>query len=73
MINWVSIEENLPELGDYSVLIRFESGAWDMAHVQDWFGDITNGINDDGSQKYTRWYLNQGITHWALVNSPEVD
>lgn len=72
MINWVSIEEKLPQLGDYSVLIWFENGAWDMAHVEDWFGDITNGLDENGVQKYTKWYLKQGITHWALVDAPEV-
>ena len=72
MINWISIEEKLPQLGDYSVLIWFENGAWGMAHVEDWFGDITNGLDENGVQKYTKWYLEQGITHWALVYAPEV-
>ena len=68
---WIRIEERTPELGDYSVLVWFEHGAWDMVHVEDWFGDITNGLDENGVQQYTKWYLKQPVTHWAYVNTPE--
>ncbi|MBT0505039.1 DUF551 domain-containing protein [Morganella morganii subsp. morganii] len=28
------------------------------------FGDITNGRDENGNQKYTKLYLSHGITHW---------
>ena len=71
MIDWIRIEERTPELGDYSVLVWFEHGAWDMVHVEDWFGDITNGLDENCVQQYTKWYLKQHVTHWANVNTPE--
>lgn len=70
MFEWISVELETPPLGDYSVLVWFDHGAWDMVHVQDWFGDITCGIDDKGNQKYTKWYLKQGITHWSFVPTP---
>ena len=71
MIDWIRIEERTPEIGDYSVLVWFEDGDWAMAHVEDWFGDITNGLDENGVQQYTKWYLKQHVTHWAYVNTPE--
>ena len=71
MIDWIRIEERTPELGDYSVLIWFEHGAWDMVHVEDWFGDITNGFDEHGVLQYAKWYLKQPVTHWAYVNTPD--
>ena len=71
MIDWIRIEERTPELGDYPVLIWFEDGDWAMAHVEDWFGDVTNGSVKNGVQQYTKWYLKQPVTHWAYVNTPE--
>lgn len=35
-----------------------------MVHVEDFFGDITNGRDENGNQKYTKLYLSHGITHW---------
>ena len=75
MINWIRIEERTPELGDYSVLIWFEDGDWAMAHVEDWFGDITDGYTEHYAfgmyNNVTKWYLKQHATHWAYVNTPE--
>ena len=71
MIDWVRIDERTPELGDYCVLVWFEDGGWAMVHVEDWFGDITNGLDENGVQQYTKWYLKQPVTHWAYVNAPE--
>ena len=71
MIDWVRIEERTPELGDYCVLVWFEDGDWGMAHVEDWFGDIPNGLDENGVQQYTKWYLKQPVTHWVYVNTPE--
>ena len=53
------------------VLIWFEDGSWDMVHVEDWFGDITNGLDEHDVLQYTKWYLKQPVTHWAYVNTPE--
>ena len=71
MIDWIRIEERTPELGDYSVLIWFEHGAWDMVHVEDWFGDITNGLDEHDVLQNAKWYLKQPVTHWAYVNTPK--
>jgi hypothetical protein len=62
-MEWFSVNDNLPPLGDYSVLVYFEHGGIDMVHVQDYFADITAGIVD-GIQQYTKWYIHQGVTHW---------
>ena len=53
------------------IWIRIEDGSWDMAHVEYWFGDITNGFDENCVQQYTKWYLKQPVTHWAYVNTPE--
>lgn len=71
-MDWISVKEKLPELGDYSVLAYFKkSDGIDMIHVEDYFKDITAGVQD-GKQLYTRWYISQGVTHWMpLPDSPE--
>jgi len=64
MDNWTKVETGLPAIGDYSVLAYFDNGGMDMVHVQDYFGDITAGLDSDGTQLYTKWYIRAGITHW---------
>ncbi|MCU6235468.1 DUF551 domain-containing protein [Morganella morganii] len=70
---WISVNERLPEIRDDSVLAYWRTGVlayWqghggmDMVHVEDFFGDITNGRDENGNQKYTKLYLSHGITHW---------
>ena len=66
-MNWISVNDRLPELGDYSVLAYFKkSDAIDIVHVEDYFDDITAGIKD-GKQLYTKWYISQGVTHWMYL------
>ncbi len=62
---WISVNERLPEIRDDSVLAYWQgNGGMDMVHVEDFFGDITNGRDENGNQKYTKLYLSHGITHW---------
>ncbi|QQO71470.1 DUF551 domain-containing protein [Morganella morganii] len=62
---WISVNERLPELGDYSVLAYWKDGySMDMVHVEDYFGDITNGRDENGNLMYTKLYLSEKITHW---------
>ena len=73
-MEWIKCSDELPESRDDSVLVcsitgsedgkGFPKGGFDMVHIQDYFDDITDGIDEDGNQKYTKWYLTQGITHW---------
>lgn len=69
---WVSVNDRIPELGDYSVLTYWGHGGIGMIHVEDYFRDITNGLDADGNQLYTKFYLTDGITHWMpLPAAPE--
>ena len=67
--NWVRCDDALPILGDYSVLAHFENGSIETVHVEDHFRDITAGLDDDGNQLYTKWYLhnNPAVTHWMYL------
>jgi hypothetical protein len=65
-MKWVNVNESLPSLGDYSVLVYFKHGNIDMVHVEDYFRDITAGVKD-GVQQYTKWYISQGVTHWMYL------
>lgn len=68
---WVSVEDGLPELRDDSVLAYFsDNGGIDMVHIEDYFGDITNGLDEGGKQLYTKWYKSQGVTHWMPLPTP---
>ena len=71
MSEWISVDDRLPESKDDSVLAYFsENGGIDMVHIQDYFDDITNGVDDDGNQLYTKWYISQGVTHWMPLPQP---
>lgn len=53
------------------MLVYFaETGSIDMVHRQDYFADITNGVDKDGKQQYTKWYLSQNVTHWMVLPDP---
>ena len=72
MKDWVSVEERLPELGDYSVLVYFsEMGSIDIVHVEDYFKDITAGV-ENGKQTYAKWYIPQKVSHWVELPTPPV-
>lgn len=64
MGEWISVNERLPELKDDGVLVFFPNGAIETVHIQDYFDDITAGVDDFGVQMYTKWYITQGVTHW---------
>lgn len=69
-MEWISVEDRLPEIRDDSVLAYFENGSIETIHIQGFFEDIGNGIKN-GVQQYTKWYLhsNPKVTHW--MNLPE--
>lgn len=54
-MRWINCEERLPESKDDSVLVYFsENGSIEMAHIQDYFDDITAGFDDNGNQLYSK-------------------
>lgn len=73
-MEWIKCSDRIPESEDNAVLVcslsgttdgkGFPAGGFDMVHIQDYFDDITNGLDEAGNQLYTKWYLSQGITHW---------
>lgn len=72
-MEWIKCSEQLPDLIDDLCLVYsatggeqygFPVGGYDCVHVQDYFGDITNGVSANGEQLYTKRYIHQGITHW---------
>ena len=75
MSEWISVEDRLPESKDDGVLVYFsETGSIETVHIQDYFDDITAGINRAGQQVYTKWYKHQNVTHWMpLPEPPEVE
>ena len=64
---WISVDDAIPPLGDYSVLVRFDNGSEETIHVEDYFEDITAGLSEAGEQLYTKWYKTQGVTHWHTL------
>ena len=71
--DWISVEDRLPELGDYSVLAYWWHGGIDMVHVEDYFGDTTAGLDDSGKQLYCKWYKTQGVASWMPLPDPPVE
>ncbi|ECG7915035.1 DUF551 domain-containing protein [Salmonella enterica subsp. enterica serovar Typhimurium] len=72
-INWIKCSDRLPELIDNLCLVYsstgggqhgFPVGGYDCVHIQDYFGDVTDGLDESGKQKYTQMYIHAGITHW---------
>lgn len=71
MSEWISVSDRLPELVDDSVLAYFsEYDSIDMVHIEEYFGDITCGLDADGNQLYTKWYISKNITHWMPLPEP---
>ncbi|EPG40160.1 DUF551 domain-containing protein [Acinetobacter baumannii] len=72
---WISVKDKLPEITDASVLAHFQNGSIETVHIEDWFKDITDGLDEDGRQKYTKWYLKASntITHWAPLLMPPIE
>lgn len=72
-MKWIKCSDQLPESKDGLVLAYFaDTGSIETVHIQDYFDDITNGIDENGVQLYTKWYLSQNVTHWfALPDPPE--
>ena len=74
-MEWIELNtgnDTLPELRDCNVLAHFENGSIETVHIQDMFGDITDGIDENGIQKYSKWYLNHDpkLTHWMELPKP---
>ena len=69
-MEWISVDDRLPELEDNSVLAYFSHGGIDMVHIQSYFSDITAGLDSKGNQLYTKWYLSQNVTHWMPLPEP---
>ncbi|WP_130945719.1 DUF551 domain-containing protein [Klebsiella quasipneumoniae] len=83
-MEWIKCSERLPESKDDLVLVYsatggpikphgFPTGGYDAVHIQDYFDDITSGLDKDGKQLYTKWYLSQGITHWMPFPEPPTE
>jgi hypothetical protein len=82
MSEWIRCSERLPELKDDSVLAyadgtsvhagdhAWPKGGMDMVHIQDYFGDVTCGVDPAGTQLYTQMYLSRGVTHWQPMPVP---
>lgn len=85
MSGWIKCSDRLPELQDDSVLAyadgtseyagphAWPKGGMDMVHIQDYFGDVTDGLDDAGNQLYTQVYLSNGVTHWKPLPSPPTE
>ncbi len=85
MSEWIKCSDRLPEIKDDAVLaysdgssIHAGKNAWpkggtDMVHIQDYFGDVTCGLDSEGKQLYTKMYLSNGVTHWMPLPSPPED
>lgn len=67
-VEWINVNDDIPKLGDYSVLVYFsETDSIETVHVQDYFEDITCGLDENGVQQYTKWYKTQKVTHWMYL------
>lgn len=81
MSEWIKCSERLPESKDDGVLVYFglpdHSGfcghGVETVHIQDYFDDITNGLDADGNQLYAKQYLSMGITHWMPLPAPPAE
>lgn len=74
-MEWISVNDRLPEDADKSVLAHFETGSIETVHKQDWFRDISAGFDKQGNQLWTKYYLNAWptITHWMEIPAPPAD
>ena len=71
---WTCVKDELPDISDNGVLVFFSyTGSIETVHIEDYFSDITAGVDDEGNQLYTKWYIPQGVTHWMpLPNPPSI-
>ena len=70
MTAWIACEDDLPAVFDGPILVLFSTGSTETVHCEDYFAPITNGLDEQGNQKWTRFYIQQEVTHWALVPAP---
>tara|TARA_R100000541_G_scaffold12840_1_gene21382 strand:+ start:17585 stop:17812 length:228 start_codon:yes stop_codon:yes gene_type:complete len=71
MSKWISVEDELPEVKDDSVLVHFENGSIETVHLE-WFDDITCGLGEDDEQLYCKRFTNHNpkFTHWMSLPEP---
>lgn len=70
-MEWISVEDMLPEIEDCGILVYWPgNGSIETVQCEDYFGDITNGLDEAGNQLYTKWYKSQGVTHWMPLPKP---
>lgn len=70
---WNACEDELPAVFDGPILVYFpETEAIETVNCEHFFALITAGVDEQGNQKWTRWYLSHTprITHWAHVPEP---
>ncbi|CBJ80312.1 conserved hypothetical protein [Xenorhabdus bovienii SS-2004] len=72
-MDWIKCSERLPEIRDDSVIVYFSNGSMDMVHIEDCFRDIGAGVDENGNQLWTKWYLSIGITHWQPLPEPPTE
>jgi hypothetical protein len=70
MTAWIECADDLPAIFDGPILVYFRTGSIETVNCMDYFADITAGTDEEGNPTTTRWYLEQGVTHWALVPHP---
>lgn len=71
MTAWNECADGLPPIVDGGILAYFAgSDSIDLVNCEDYFKPITAGLDEDGRQKWTYWYLSQNVTHWALCIAP---
>ena len=72
-MEWIPCTESIPELSDRLVLVYFsETGSIETVHVEDYFAPITAGFDENGNQKYARWYEDLKVTHWMELPGPPI-
>ena len=69
IISWNACEDELPAVFDGPILCYFpETDSIETVNCEFFFKEITNGLDEQGNKKWTRWYLHHTprISHWSL-------
>ena len=65
MISWISVKDQLPQEGQ-EVLIYMRGNISLRLFENNAFHNLENDY-------YTPLYMKDGVTHWAVVEAPEVN